>query len=114
MKTYRMAATGAIAALAILVSAPASAQNITYLECTMPNGAEQVIWKIALDEQAKLVTFEHPLASGSRPAIFTADKVTWNEGRLSIRRVDLRFTRTFLDKSDVGQCKVVRPPKRAF
>lgn len=105
----------ALLALAAAVPAPAHAANVTYLECMMSTGgSEQALWKIALDEGGKTVSFEHPLARGARPAIFTADKVSWNDGRLSISRLVLTFTRNSLGATDIGKCKVVAPPRRAF
>lgn len=111
--------TGARIALFVAAAAltmPANAAAITYLECTMSKGGgEDAIWKIALDETAKTVSFEHFAASGIERAIFTADKVTWSGGRMVISRVDLTFARTsVLGNTDVGKCKVVNPPKRAF
>jgi len=108
----RIALFAAVASMAV----PANAAAITYLECTMSKGGgEDAIWKIALDETAKTVSFEHFAASGIERAIFTADKVTWNDGRMVISRVDLTFARmSVLGNTDVGKCKVVNPPKRAF
>jgi hypothetical protein len=100
---------------AATLAMPANAAAITYLECTMSKGGgEDAVWKIALDETAKTVSFEHFAASGIERAIFTADKVTWSDGRMVISRVDLTFSRTSLGHTDVGKCKVVNPPKRAF
>lgn len=105
-----------LVAVASLAAAPASAAPITYLECTMAGGPDgKMVWKIALDEGAKMISFEHFAASGNERAIFSADKVTWDGARMVISRVDLTFARTsVLGNTDVGKCKVVNPPKRAF
>ncbi|KGB55037.1 hypothetical protein FG91_01667 [Sphingopyxis sp. LC81] len=102
--------------LAAAAATPAAAQGITYLECNMTAGGEgdDIIWKLALDERAKTVSFEHPQASGTLPATFAADKVTWKGGRFSVSRINLTFSREFLGVVDTGKCKVVQPPKRAF
>lgn len=106
----------ALFAAAASMAVPANAAGIAYLRCTMPKGGgEDAVWKLALDETAKTVSFEHFAASGIERAIFTAEKVTWNDGRMVISRVDLTFARTsIVGGTDVGKCKVVSPPKRAF
>ncbi len=106
----------ALFAAAATLAMPANAAAITYLECTMSKGGgEDAIWKIALDETARTVSFEHIGGSWTERGIFTADKVSWNGGSMVISRVDLTFTRmSVLGDTDVGKCKVVNPPKRAF
>lgn len=115
MRRYKfMTGMGLFAAIAIAGS-PAQAAGITYLECLMSDGgSEQMQWKIALDENAKTVTFEHAMARGATPGIFTADRVSWSAGQLSISRLDLVFTRTILGHTANGKCQLVDPPKRAF
>jgi hypothetical protein len=95
---------------------PAHAAKITYLECNVPAGEEIILWKLALDEAAQTVSWEHPFASGTDRAIFSSEKVSWKRGRFQISRVTLQFSReNFLGGgTDTGQCKVVNPPKRAF
>lgn len=114
---FRYKLVGSILATAAAsFSAPAIAQQIVYLECNLPTGESgpAILWKLALDERAKTVSFEHPQASGTVPAIFAADKVTWRDGRFILSRVNLTFSREFLGATDTGKCKVVQPPKRAF
>lgn len=112
----KFGARAALLAAVASLTAPAHAAGITYLECTMSQGGgEDAVWKLALDETAKIVSFEHFAASGSQRAIFAADKVTWNDGRMVISRVNLTFSRTsVLGDTDIGKCKIVSPPKRAF
>ena len=106
----------ALFAAAAMLATPANAAAITYLECTMTiGGGKDTVWKIALDETARTVSFEHIGGSWTERGIFTADKVSWNDGSMVISRVDLTFNRTsVLGDNYVGKCKVVNPPKRAF
>lgn len=113
MNWYRIACVAAPLALTAL-SSSANAAGLAYLECVMPSGNGGIVWQIALDENAKTVTFKHSEAQGMRPGVFTPDMVTWNEGRFSISRIDLSFSRTWMGITDKGKCKVVTPPKRAF
>ena len=109
--------TIALACAVALVAIPATshARGISYLECMMDSGDNTpVLWKIALDEEAKTISFEHPFANSTRPATFTADRVVWNGGAFAISRTTLTFTRNALGQTDEGKCKVVQPPKRAF
>lgn len=85
--------------------------DIVYLRCTIGEGGD---WKIALDERAKTITYEHSRARNVEPAVFTADKVMWARGDMVISRVDLSFSRTFLGKTDHGQCELDERPNRAF
>lgn len=112
MKNKATALAGAIALAT--VAQPALAADIVHLQCEMPGDGEPFVWKIALDEGAKTISFENPHVSGMKPAIFTSDKVLWNDGRLEISRTDLVMTRRFLGQQQQGQCKIVTPAKRAF
>ena len=114
MKDFRSWAIAGLVAFASSTSAEAA--SVTYLECRMTTGGggPEMIWQISLDEGVRTVTYKHSEAEGVRPGVFTPSMVSWNDGRFSISRIDLTFSRTALGATDKGKCKFVSPPKRAF
>lgn len=107
-----------VAALILLVPAVALAEPV-YLDCTITSGAKgDVVWNVTLDESQGIVAWVVPALNTKRkvPAVFTADKVTFDS--MEISRVDLSLVRTVSvlgeTRVDRGQCKLVKPPARQF
>ena len=90
----------------------------TYLHCEL-SYLDGAIINLALDEQARKVTWSRGEASMVSDAAFTADAVTWKTYSgmtFRLSRVDLSLIRidTTTDKSDKSQCLLVRARNRAF
>lgn len=102
------------AAIAHAGSAPAR----VYLECAMSNGVDDVMWTVTLDEKNSTASYSIPEvgAASKRAAVFTPEKVTFDS--IEISRTDLSIRRTVnirgALKSDLGQCKLAKPPQRKF
>lgn len=99
------------------ITSPARAAP-TYLECKL-SYLDGAVVNLALDEQARKVTWSRGDAAMVSDAAFSADKVSWKtqSGMMFVvSRVDLSLTRTDLDEntSDVSGCSLVRARKRAF
>jgi len=95
-----------------------AAAETVYLDCTMTNGTEDVIWKVILDEKNQTASYSIPGvgAVSKHAAVFLPEKVSFDA--IVINRIDLSITRTVnlngSVKSDQGQCKIADPPKRKF
>jgi len=96
----------------------ASAPPPVYLECDMSNGAENVIWRVTLDEKHGTASYSIPDvgAVSKTAAVFTPEKVSFDF--IEISRIDLSIKRTVnirgAVKSDLGQCKITNRPRRKF
>lgn len=106
------------AAASALVLTGVSQAAPVYLECSMSNGKEVVVWNVTLDEVGGTVSYTIPEMGVAQKytAIFTSDKVIFKS--MEISRIDLSFKRTsnLLAQSqiDTGQCKLADVPKRQF
>lgn len=99
--------------ISMIISTPASAGDIVYLDCNMPgaDGTQDRRFNISLDEASSTVSI-HVVSSDatfSAKGYFGPDVVTWTNGnsllsvRRSISRVDLTMTEDYGSDSDQGK-----------
>lgn len=103
----------AITALAFATTATAATDGVVFLTCDM---AGDSIWKMALNENERTVTYEHTNGVYETRATFLSDKVTWSSAisTWTISRLDLTLTHSWGDHVEVYPCKLDDPPSRKF
>lgn len=114
---HKRVVMGLVLAAGLGLTSPALAAP-TYLECKL-SYLDGAVINLALDEQARKVTWSRDDAAMVSDAAFSADKVSWKtqSGMMFVvSRDDLSLTRTDLDEntSDVSRCSLARARKRAF
>lgn len=99
----------------LLASVSALAAPV-YLDCKVQSGSTETLWNVALDESAGTASYaiQKPAFTGKFPAVFTAEKVVFND--ITVNRTDLSITVpiALLSRVDRGTCEVVKAPARKF
>lgn len=91
----------------------AATGDVVYVTCDMAGDSQ---WKMALNENERIVTYEHSNGVHQTKATFLSDKVTWQStiSTWTLSRVDLTLTHSWGDRVEVYRCKLDDPPSRKF